>query len=424
MCRGRCVRPRPTVRSIRCHVVQRNDRPPSILFTCGGTGGHIYPAVAIADRIKRVCPDLEVGFIGSRDRLEWDIVPKSGYPIRSVPCAPIHRPIASFRNVRTILIQVLGLLKALWLLARRRPAAVVGTGGYITVPTCFAAWLLRIPVFLHESNALPGLATRFLVNTLGCAAGVFLGFAEARKHLRGGTNVVVTGNPVREGILPKNWDGIEARADKINRLWGRVGGGSGGTRPSEGLCLCVMGGSLGAGKINQVLEECAETLLTKFTDLHIIWQTGERYYEEARGGASRGGSDARGRGSPNERLAILPFLDDMPLVYSCCDVFVCRSGAITCSELLCARKPSILIPSPNVTDDHQSRNADALQNSGMAILLEEESLDGDALVATIESLLEEGGRKLKGMGEALEGAAENVASEDIAIAILRQLVDV
>lgn len=387
-------------------------------FTCGGTGGHILPAIAIADRLKHLAPGIEINFVGSRDRLEWSLVPRHGYAIRSVPCAPFHRPLASLRNVRTLLLQVAGIISAIWLLIRKRPSAVVGTGGYIAVPTCVAAWLLKIPVFLHESNAFPGLATRFLVNTLGAATRLYLGFEKAETYLKHASSMskpaIVTGNPVREGIIAENrkW---KSKDEAMGKLFGlrNLSDGTGGG--GESVCLCVMGGSLGAERINQVVQESYETILETFPNVCMIWQTGERHYaaiEERERDALR---DFRGR------LAIVPFLNDMELVYSACDVCLCRSGALTCSELVASRCPSILIPSPNVTEDHQKRNAQELEEIGGAILMEEETLNKESLLDSVALAVKR--EKLNDMRDALQAASISTAnaSEIISKDIISQI---
>ena len=407
----------------RGHSGEGGDRgtssPPSIVFTCGGTGGHIYPAVAIADRIRGCDSAIAIDFVGSRDRLEWRLVPQSGYAIRSVPCAPIRRPAASVRNVGSALIQVLGLVKALWILLRRRPAAVVGTGGYVTVPLCCAAWLLRIPVFLHESNAFPGLATRFLANTLRCATKVFLGFAGARTYLADPGAAIVTGNPVREAIARCRGGGDQGRRSRDDLVRGIFGPRHGAPLGDDTTCLCFMGGSLGAGKINEVLPKAIETLFSQFPNLAIIWQTGERYHDRAvsaQASESEGGATIQS--TYGDRLAIVPYLEDMESVYSLSDLIVCRSGAITCSELVASGTPSVLIPSPNVTDDHQRKNAAALAEKDMAWVLDEADLSSAALVHTISEILEGNGRVLRGMRVALEGAPENSACAQITESII------
>ncbi len=287
------------------------------------------------------------------------------------------------------------------------------------MPTCAAAWLLRIPVFLHEANAFPGLATRFLVNTLRAAARLYLGFAHAGTFLRH-PRPVVTGNPVRQGILApalalSATAAAARKADRLARLFpeSKSGGAS-----EEQVCICFMGGSLGSERINEVVRESLEVFLGQHGGAHIIWQTGQRYFDEAKGG-KEGKRGERGEGEG--RLKIVPFLDDMALVYGACDLVVCRAGAITCSELLASQTPSLLIPSPNVTDDHQMRNARVLEEMGGAVLLAERDLSGAALQETIESMLGSSMKRLREMRAALGKAPQVRATETISESILKDL---
>ena len=156
---------------------------PIVLFACGGTAGHVHPALAIAEELGRRGV-ADVRFVGSSNRMEGPIIRRNGYRMDTTPCAPMHRPLVSLRNAWRLAVQAAGVLVCLLLLVRSRPRVVVGTGGYVTVPACVAAWLLRIPIVMHESNAVPGLATRLLVNRLKAPRRVFLGFNEATKHLQ------------------------------------------------------------------------------------------------------------------------------------------------------------------------------------------------------------------------------------------------
>jgi len=293
------------------------------------------------------------------------------------------------------------------------------------VPTCAAAWLLRIPIFLHESNAFPGLATRFLVNTLRAAARLYLGFARAKTFLTH-PGPIVTGNPVRQGIAAPL--GGAAASEEKARCLERLFPGS-VSQEEEGakrVCICFMGGSLGSERINQVVRESLGTFLDRHRNAHIIWQTGQRYFSEARGAATVAceGEDQQEEERMEDqetRLKIVPFLDDMALVYGACDLVVCRSGAITCSELIASRTPSLLIPSPNVTDDHQKRNAQVLEAMGGAALLEERDLSAETLVAAVESMLGDGRQRLREMEATLEKAPQARAGETISESILKDL---
>lgn len=318
-------------------------RAPRVLFACGGTGGHVYPAIAIADAVRALAPGADVAFAGTRDRMEWTAVPKAGYPIHAVTVSGFQRGLsgdALRRNVSFPFKLARGLAESWRLVGSFRPDVVVGTGGYASGPVGLAAVARRRPLVIQEQNATAGATNRLLAPR---AARVFVAFEAARRAFPG-VETTVAGNPVRADLVPGG-DAAAARAH-----FGL---------PPAAPALLVMGGSLGAAPLNDAVEAHLEALLA--SGASVLWATGTRYHDAvaARVGARPG-------------LALVPYLDRMDLAYAAASLAVCRSGALTCSELAATGTPSALVPSPNVTADHQTSNARAMD--GAALLVPEREL--------------------------------------------------
>ncbi len=358
-----------------------------MLFACGGTGGHVYPAIAIADQVKAQAPDAAVAFAGTRDRMEWEAVPKAGYAIHPVTVSGFQRGLSAealTRNLSFPLKLARGLGDSFRLVGGFDADVVVGTGGYVAGPVGLAAALRGRPLVIQEQNAYAGATNKLLARA---ARRIFLAF-EAAKDYFPAEKCVVSGNPVRQDLTEA--DPAEARRHFDVNDRQRV--------------LLAMGGSLGAGPINDALAHHLDQLLAH-DDLVVVWQTGRRYF------------DALKKGVPEHpRLRLLRYLDRMDLAYAAADLAVCRAGAITCSELAVTGTPSVLVPSPNVTADHQTKNARALADAGAAVLLPEPSLDRE-LLPTVEGLLGEEERLEEMQRAALEIARPD-AARDIAAAVL------
>lgn len=330
---------------------------PRVLFACGGTGGHVYPAIAIADAIRAEHPAAAIAFAGTRDRMEWTAVPKAGYPIHAITISGFQRGFSANALKRNLSLPY-KVLKGLWesmrLVGSFDADVVVGTGGYVSGPVGLAGSVKSRPLVLQEQNAYAGATNKILAKR---AETVFLAFEAAKEYFPKNT-CVVAGNPVRSDL--QNADAAEAR----NHF----------DVPEGKTVLLVMGGSLGAGPINDALQTNIEALL-KDEKVFVIWQTGNRYFERLEDEI-----DAQ------PRLRLLPYLDRMDLAYAIADAALCRAGAITCSELAVTKTPAVLVPSPNVTADHQTKNAKALSGEGAATLLPESDLNSQFL-ATVTSLL-------------------------------------
>lgn len=324
-------------------VTSAAARAPRVLFACGGTGGHVYPAIAIADAVRALAPGADVAFAGTRDRMEWTAVPKAGYPIHAVTVSGFQRGLsgeALRRNVSFPFKLARGLAESWRLVGAFNPDVVVGTGGYASGPVGLAAVARRRPLVIQEQNATAGATNRLLAPR---AARVFVAFEAARRAFPG-VETTVAGNPVRADLVPGG-DAAAARAHF-------------GLAP-DAPALLVMGGSLGAAPLNDAVEAHLGALLA--SGASVLWATGTRYHDavSARVGARAG-------------LALVPYLDRMDLAYTAASLAVCRSGALTCSELAATGTPSALVPSPNVTADHQTSNARAM--GGAARLVPEREL--------------------------------------------------
>ncbi|HLA63111.1 MAG TPA: undecaprenyldiphospho-muramoylpentapeptide beta-N-acetylglucosaminyltransferase [Rhodothermales bacterium] len=363
-------------------------RPPRVLFACGGTGGHVYPAIAIADAVRAERADASIAFAGTRERMEWTAVPKAGYEIHAVAAAGIRRGFsfeAIGRNLRLPITLTRGLSDAMKLVGGFDPDVVVGTGGYVTGPVGLAAYLRRRPLAILELDAHGGVANRLLSRF---ARVVFVAFEAARSAFPA-EKVEVAGNPVRAALATASRDEGLAHFS-IPEADARV--------------LLVMGGSLGAGPLNNAVRASLDTLLADPQQV-VIWQTGPRYYDEVAAAVPA-----------HPRLRVLPYLDRMDLAYAVADVAVCRSGAITCAELAVTGTPAVLVPSPNVVADHQTKNARALVAAGAALLVPESELEG-AMERVVLPLLADVPRRLN-----MEESARRIARPDAARTIARRVL--
>jgi len=371
-------------------VPMNMDGPIRVLMTGGGTGGHVYPAIAIADAVRKQRPGAEIAFAGSRDRMEWQAVPRAGYPIHEVTVQGLERRLSA-RNLKLPFTLAKGLGQA-WSLVRHFDAdVVVGTGGYVALPVLLAARGQHVPVLIQEQNAHIGLTNRIASRF---AARIHVAFEEALSQFPSST-ATLSGNPVRPGLA----DGERSAALETFGLPADVR-----------QVLLVFGGSLGSLALNNAMEQAVNALLAR-PDLGIIWQTGPRYHERVVSGLG----DASERNGM--RLSVRPYLDDMAAAYAAADLVLCRSGALTCSELLLTGTPSLLVPSPNVTEDHQTVNARSMIAAGAAEMMPEADL-GPKLAERLMAMLDNK-VGLARMGKAALAAARPSAADDIATDVVR-----
>ena len=427
-----------------------------MLFAAGGTGGHVFPAVAVADALvaasdRHALPDdreVHVSFAGTAGRQEARLVPAAGYELHLVPAVSLARPLSSPGNiVKNLFILPFRLAWCLWralaLLSKLRPHVVVGTGGYVSAPVCFAAALRDVPLCVQEQNARPGMANRLLAPLADC---VFVAFRAAADALLRAKTHRVHGNPVRSRLRSIT----RGDARRKVRFWFSMacGGGYKGQLGDDGerkdFVLLILGGSLGASAINRAAARAIPTLLATHENLWVVWQTGADGYEAAVAavaGSIEGRPDVKctvGGGANRDvrhkfpRLAVTPFVDEMDVAYGASDLVVARAGAITCAELCATGTPSILVPSPNVAEDHQTKNALALADAGCAAIATERDLDpggdgeeaaaregGASELARLVSDLLLDPERMRAMAAAAAAADKPGAAEEIARDVAR-----
>ena len=324
-----------------------------VVLSCGGTGGHIYPAIAIADKIREHHPDADILFIGTRTGMENRLVPAAGYRIEGIDARGFDRK-HLVKNIETIKTYFEGSREVAALLKEFSPDIAIGTGGYVTGSVISQAHRQKVRCFIHEQNALPGVANKFLSSF---AEKVFISFPGTEGSFRHPDRVVLSGNPIRSGFVGQ--DRQQCRREL-------------GIADSETMVL-VFGGSLGAGVINRETLGLIDEMSVPGVKLYFV--TGRRYYEEIKAEIEKLDKDL-------DFLALIPYADNMPELMCASDIVVSRAGAIAVSEITACGKPSILIPSPNVTNNHQYYNAKAIADSGAAILIEEKDMpEGENILA-------------------------------------------
>ncbi|TYI72546.1 hypothetical protein E1A91_D07G069600v1 [Gossypium mustelinum] len=367
-----------------------------VAFAAGGTGGHIYPAVAIADELKLVNPTSEILFLGRPNSMESTAIPSAHFEFKSIPAVKLVRPFFSLRNLLLPYFLIKSITKCFTLLSKFEPHLVVGTGGYVSFPVCLAALLKGIKVVIQEQNSVPGIANRFLSLFADL---VFVAFNSTVQSFPRKEKCVVCGNPVRLSL--KN-----SVSKAVSRLhffpWLEKMEGS----SEEIKVILVLGGSLGANAVNIALLNVYSQLLLEHENWFIIWQTGVESFNEM---------ESLVRSHP--RLLLAPFLHSMNMAYAAADLVVSRAGAMTCSEILATGKPSILVPSPNVAEGHQHKNAFLMADVAGSRVITEDELDSTTLgLAICEILGDE--RFLAEMSQRALNAAKPDASAEIAKHIL------
>jgi UDP-N-acetylglucosamine--N-acetylmuramyl-(pentapeptide) pyrophosphoryl-undecaprenol N-acetylglucosamine transferase len=317
--------------------------PVRILMAAGGTGGHVYPAIAIADAIKEKHPDAEILFAGTRDRMEWTAVPKSGYEISSVWISGFHRRLTP-QNLLFPVKLLVSIMQSYKIIKKFKPDAVVACGGFASGPIGWTAAKTGVPLVLQEQNSFPGVTNRMLAKY---ASRIFTAFDDASEYLPK-EKIMIAGNPVRANL---------AGMDKQEAL---KQFGFDEHHPT----LFVMGGSGGAKSVNDAMLQNLAYLHDEL-GLQIIWQCGVRYLNELK-------DTINTESLPNLRL--LDYIDNMAAAYAVSDLVISRAGAGACSELMLTGKPAVLVPSPHVAGDHQAKNAEAMVADGAAVLLKDEDV--------------------------------------------------
>ncbi len=349
-----------------------------VLVTGGGTGGHVNPALAIANTIKENIPDAEIAFVGTVRGLENELVPKAGYKLYHVDVRGIRRSLSLY-NIRSLWLAAVSPIKAKKVIKDFKPDIVVGTGGYVSWPILVAASRMKIPTAVHESNAVPGLAVRKLVPYVDR---IFTNFAVSAEILGKSGKVMQVGCPMlgQFGNISKS----EAR-QKLGI-------------PQNCKYIVSFGGSLGAARMNDCAIELMRDYVSVNPDVRYTHATGGDHYDGVLARFKEAGLEKY------ENIELLKYIYDMPLRMAAADLIISRAGAITISELARQSKAAILIPSPNVTDDQQTKNAKALADIGGACMIREPELEDGRICSAVASLLDDGERRAA-MEKAISGFA-------------------
>jgi UDP-N-acetylglucosamine--N-acetylmuramyl-(pentapeptide) pyrophosphoryl-undecaprenol N-acetylglucosamine transferase len=329
------------------------------LFAGGGTGGHLFPAVAVAEKIRSILPEADILFIGTKSKIEGRIIPGLGFKFKSVWIKGFSRKI-TLENLLFPLRLLVSLVQSILINLKFRPTVAIGTGGYVAGPAIWGSSLVGAKIILIEQNSYPGVTTKLLQN---CADEIHLSYDDSKKYFRSEHKLYLTGNPVRENLVKTN------KSDALEKFG----------LSSQLKTILILGGSLGASSINSVVADN----LKKLTDLNVqvIWQTGKIYYEQYKALSSK-------------KVCVSSFIENMNIAYSACDIVLTRAGATSIAEILYLGVPAILVPSPNVAENHQYYNAKSLAEIGAAVLLEDKDLK-EKFVSEIKSNLLDESRLLE-----------------------------
>ena len=370
-----------------------------VLFACGGTAGHINPAIAVAQRLQALDPKTEVLFVGTPDRMESELVPRAGYAFESVKVSSFSRSLsaAGLKHNLSAAKEALTATRAAKKIVRAfQPDIAVGTGGYVCYPVLKAAAQLNVPTLVHESNAVPGLTTKMLLPDVDR---VLVGFEESRQHYGDPTRVFVTGTPVRTGFS-------DCTKDEAKRRLGL---------PADQPLVVSLWGSLGARIMNEKITDMI-ALAGDHPGFRLIHSAGKSGYDTV--------AKKLQETCPFDLAAagydVRPYIYDMPLVMAAADLVLCRAGASTLAELTYLGKPAILVPSPYVTNNHQEKNARVLEHAGGAKVLLEPELTGDDLLSAIRALLADPAA-LESMAVNMKSCGVPDATERIADIVLEMI---
>ncbi len=362
------------------------NSPLRVILSGGGTGGHIFPAIAIANEIKLRFPDTEFLFVGAKDRMEMQSVPKAGYRITGLWISGIQRKITP-ENLMFPVKLISSIYKSKKILRSFKPHIAIGTGGFASGPLLKAAVDKKIPTLIQEQNSHAGVTNKWLAGKVNKICVAFQGMEKYFPVEK----IVLTGNPVRQDLLE-----ISSKKEKARKYFGLK---------DDRKVVLVLGGSLGAKAINELIEDQLELLKSNKT--HVIWQSGKLYFERFK------------KHSEEDGIQVHEFLERMDLAYAAADIIISRAGAISVSELCIVGKPVIFIPSPNVAEDHQTKNALAISSKNAAILLKEENLSSDFEPLFLEVLKSKS--KQKELSENIKKMAKPNATKEIVDQVMELL---
>lgn len=357
-----------------------------VVISGGGTGGHIFPAIAIADAIKKIKPETEFLFVGAKGKMEMEKVPKAGYRIEGLNVAGFQRRL-TWKNLVFPIKLSQSLLKARKLIQEFKPDVAVGVGGYASGPILQMATMSGVPGLIQEQNSYAGVTNKILAKRV---EKICVAYDHMDRYFPA-EKIMFTGNPVRKDIYENDINTLEAKTTLgLDR---------------DKKTILIFGGSLGARSLNEAIEHHFEKL-SQNAEYNIIWQVGKLYYDDYKNSEIVKMSN----------VEVLPFIERMDLVYTAADVVVCRAGALTISELSLVVKAAILVPSPNVAEDHQTKNAKALADKNAAILVKDSEAK-ETLVDEIIKLISDD-KKMKELKSNIRhfgrpDAAQNIAEEVI-----------
>lgn len=359
------------------------------IIAAAGTGGHINPGIAIANKIKEKEPDSEIIFIGTPRGIENDLVPRAGYELKTVNSYGFSKK-PTLENIKNTIKTIMSVGEAKKIIKAFKPDIIIGTGGYICMSVCLAGKSLKVPYIIHESNVLPGKATKVLSKN---AKAILLGFKESKERLNPEVNTIVTGTPVKAKNL--NLSEQEVKNIKIKR----------GLEPDIPLVL-AFGGSQGARSINMAFKDIAIERAQNKDEIkyQVMWSAGQNQYDEVKEILQENKIDIENLNG----IKVFPYIYDMEEVMNIADLVVCRSGAMTVTEIERIGKPSILIPYPFAAENHQEYNARALEKAGSAEVILNKDLNSTSLNDTINKLIQNP-EKLKQMGQ----KAKSLSIEDV-----------
>jgi UDP-N-acetylglucosamine--N-acetylmuramyl-(pentapeptide) pyrophosphoryl-undecaprenol N-acetylglucosamine transferase len=357
----------------------------NVLIAAGGTGGHVYPAIAIADALREISADVNIHFVGTKNHMEWKAVPKAGYDITNIWISGFHRRF-TLKNLLFPIKLITSLIQSLFIVNRLDPDVAISCGGYVAGPVGWIAAKKGIPLVIQEQNSYPGVTNRILGRS---AERVFTAFKDADRYFPI-ERTKVAGNPTRKSLTEADKQAAYKKFDFT----------------SEKRTLLVLGGSGGARSINEAMQQHVGRLHDEM-ELQIIWQCGKRYYDQLR-------HQIRDKNFDN--LKLKDFIHDMPAAYAVADLVISRAGALSCSELALTGKPSVLVPSPNVAGDHQTKNAESMVEEGAAKIAVDDQLK-NVLVDLVKEVITDD-QQLKHMSEAAKRLARPDAAETIAKDVL------
>lgn len=359
----------------------------TVIISGGGTGGHVYPAIGIANELRKIEPKLRIVFVGTKERLESRVVPQYGFEFCTIPVAGFPRKI-TLQWLPVIYKLASGLTKSMKILHQLKPAVVIGTGGYVSGPVLFSAVLRDIPTVIQEQNAFPSITNRILARWVD---EIHVALEAAKKYFEP-HKTHVTGNPIRS----------EFGSAKENTRYSEFG-----LKPSL-TTITITGGSQGAHAINMSVLKALEQLETMADKIQIIHQTGPEDYEQVK----------RCYQKSSIRSLVRSYFDEIPKVYGITDLVICRAGGMTISEITACGLPAILVPFPYATAEHQRFNAQAMVDAGAAVMILEDRLSGELLAQKITEILNDQ-KRFKEMTE----ASKNVSKPDAAYKIAKMIFE-